>query len=339
MARILRPPGHRGYALPVPFRGLFGLGDSDPAPLTLERSPAAMRTAALSSVLGPGAVSSPGFEQRAESHGIDLSLLWAAHGDGQLRAAALLVPHPGRSALLMATAPHDHAHAGIVARLVEHVLRASVELPHVRLIQALSAPSEALRSRAWATGGLRHLASLDYMERPLREGPRVDGTPPPGVRFEPWDPGRRDLLQALLSETYVETLDCPGLAEMRTTEDIVDGHLAAGEHDPALWTIAWNGDRAIGALLLAPSQATDSVEVVYLGLAPDARGRGLGRALLGHGMHLVRDRSERVLALAVDQRNTPAVALYARLGFRTVRRREAFVAHPSPYPARPSTVK
>lgn len=318
---------------------MFGLGDAAPAPLTLERSPAAMRTAALSSVLGPGAVSSPGFEQRAESHGIDLSLLWVAHGQGQLRAAALLVPHPGRSALLMATAPHDHGHAAIVARLVEHVLQASVELPRVRLIQALSAPSEALRSRAWTAAGLRHLASLDYMERPLRDGPRVNGTPPTGVRFDAWDPQRRDLLQSLLAETYIETLDCPGLAEMRTTEDIVDGHLAAGEHDPALWTIAWQGDRAIGALLLAPSQATDSVEVVYLGLAPDARGRGVGRALLGHGMQLVQDRPERVLALAVDQRNTPAVALYARLGFRTVRRREAFVAHPSPYPAPAATVK
>lgn len=323
----------------MPFRGLFGLGDPAPSPLTVERAPAALRTAALSSVLGPGAVSSPGFEQRAESHGIDLSLLWVAHGQGQLRAAALLVPHPGRSALLMATPPNDHAHVAAVATLVEHVLEASVDLPNVRLIQALSAPSEALRSRAWTAGGLRHLASLDYMERPLQDGPSFDATPPGDVRFEPWDPCRRDLLQSLLSDTYVETLDCPGLAEMRTTEDIVDGHLAAGEHDPALWTIAWRGDRAIGALLLAPSQATDSVEVVYLGLAPGARGRGLGRALLGHGMQLVKGRRERVLALAVDQRNTPAVALYARLGFRTVRRREAFVAHPSPYPGRPATVK
>lgn len=323
----------------MPFRGLFGLGDSAPAPLTLERAPAALRTAALSSVLGHGAVASPGFEQRAESHGIDLSLLWVAHADGQLRAAALLVPHPGRSALLMATAPSDHAHAVAVSRLVEHVLQASVQLPQVRLIQALSAPSEALRSRAWTAGGMRHLASLDYMERPLQDGPRIDGEAPRGIRLEPWDPSRRDLLQALLSETYVETLDCPGLAEMRTTEDIVDGHLAAGEHDPALWTIAWRKDRAIGALLLAPSQATDSVEIVYLGLAPEARGRGLGRALLGHGLRLVQGRRERVLALAVDQRNTPAVALYARLGFRTVRRREAFVAHPSLYPAQPTAVK
>jgi ribosomal-protein-alanine N-acetyltransferase len=81
------------------------------------------------------------------------------------------------------------------------------------------------------------------------------------------------------------------------------------------------------------------VEVVYLGLAPEARGRGLGRALMLHGLGLVQQRPERVMALAVDQRNTPAVALYARLGFRTVRRREAFVAQPSPYRAPAASVK
>ena len=57
------------------------------------------------------------------------------------------------------------------------------------------------------------------------------------------------------------------------------------------------------------------------------------------GLGLVQRRPERVMALAVDQRNTPAVALYARLGFRTVRRREAFVAQPPPYSAPATSVK
>ena len=137
----------------------------------------------------------------------------------------------------------------------------------------------------------------------------------------------------------METLDCPGLAEMRTPADILDGHLAAGEHDAALWTIASLDGRAVGALLMSPSAATDSVEVVYLGLVPAVRGRGLGRAMLAHGMLLAAGRPERTLALAVDARNTPAVALYARTGFRTARRREAFVAHPSPYPTDSAAVK
>jgi GNAT superfamily N-acetyltransferase len=281
----------------------------------------------------------PGFEQRAQAQGIDLSLLWVALSDGTIEGAALLVPHPGRSALLLATSPHDHAHAAAVGRLVEHVLREAAGLPGIRLVQALSAPSEALRSKAWAIGGLRHLASLDYMERPLQAVPIPETPATVDIRFEPWAPAERKGLEALLARTYVETLDCPGLAEMRTPEDIVDGHLAAGEHDPSLWTLAVKDGHPVGALLLSPSAATESVEVVYLGLAPEARGKGLGRALLSHGMQLVRHRNEHVLALAVDQRNTPAVALYARLGFRTVRRREAFVAQPAAYTDRAQGVK
>jgi len=340
MTRILRIPIGRGYALPVSFRGLFGLGEPAPPPLRLGRAVGSVRSEALASVLGPGTVAHPGFEQRAEAQGIDLSLLWTAHGeDGQLEAAALLVPHPGRSALLMATAPTDHGNAASVGRLVDFVLAEASHLPGVRLIQALSAPSEALRSRAWTAGGLRHLASLDYMERPLRDAAPAQAPCPDGISLRPWHQSERGVLEELLARTYVETLDCPGLAEMRTTSDILEGHLAAGEHDPDLWTLAFRDGRTVGALLLAPSHATDSVEVVYLGLAPEARGRGLGRALMLHGLGLVQQRPERVMALAVDQRNTPAVALYARLGFRTVRRREAFVAQPSLYRAPAASVK
>lgn len=277
-------------------------------------------------MLGAGAVASPGFERRARDQGIDLSLVWSATIDGRVDAGALLVPHPGRSGLLMATQPRDHAHAQVVGRLVRTLLEECRSLPSVRLVQALSAPSEALRSQAWALGGMRHLASLDYMERPVATPGDRAGAVPEGIEFVPWNPSQRDLLQRLLAETYVETLDCPGLAQMREPADILDGHLAAGEHDPALWTIAWRGDRPVAALLLSPSQATESLEVVYLGIVPDHRSRGLGRALMSRAIALGHGRPERTLGLAVDARNTPAVALYARCGFRTVRRREAFVA-------------
>jgi len=296
------------------------------------------RAAVLASVLGAAPSAAPAFERRAAEQGLDLSLLWALRTDGRIEGGAMLVPHPGRTALLMATAPRDIDHARRLGQLVQATLRDSLSLPEVRLIQALSSPGETLRAAAWTAGGLRHLASLDYMERP-QPADVPAALPGPVIALVPWEAADRDGLERLLVETYVETLDCPGLAQMRTPRDILDGHLAAGEHDPALWTIAFRGARAVGALLLSPSAATDSVEVVYLGIVPEARGRGLGRAMLAHGMRLAAHRRERTLALAVDARNTPAVALYARSGFRTVRRREAFVAHPAPYPAASAAVK
>jgi len=68
-----------------------------------------------------------------------------------------------------------------------------------------------------------------------------------------------------------------------------------------------------------------SVELVYLGLVPEARGRGLGRRLLEHGLALLKGRSERAVVLAVDERNTPAMKLYREAGFRPSLRRVAFI--------------
>ena len=186
---------------------------------------------------------------------------------------------------------------------------------------------------------MRHLATLEYMERPIH-GSEVRSIPVPApFRLAPWNSNDRSMLEALLTQTYQDTLDCPGLAELRTPTDIVDGHLAAGEHHASLWTIAFENERPVGALLLAPSPSTDSTEVIYLGLVPEARGRGLGSALLAHGMTLAAQRPEPNIALAVDARNSPALALYTHAGFCALRRREAFVAHPAPYAISPAPVK
>ena len=83
--------------------------------------------------------------------------------------------------------------------------------------------------------------------------------------------------------------------------------------------------RASGAILLNPAPASDAIELVYMGLAAAARGAGLGTQLLRHGLSLLTDRSERVVTLAVDDANEPALALYRRAGFRRVLRRHAMI--------------
>lgn len=287
-------------------------------------APDRLRPQGLAEVLGRGVVGTPNFERRAAAQGLDLSRLWLATDGDAIRAAALLIPHPGRTGLLLASAPDDARHAQLVGSTCAGLLRAAAG-SGIRLVQALSSPGETLRTEAWTNAGLRHLASLDYMERPRELAPQPRPWPD-GVTLGSWNPADRGLLERLLPQTYEETLDCPGLASMREPADILDGHLAVGDHDPGLWTIAWHAGNPVAALLMSPAPESDSVEVVYLGMVPSMRGRGLGGALLAHGLAAVHPRRERTVALAVDARNTPAVALYARAGFRTVRRREAFVA-------------
>jgi ribosomal protein S18 acetylase RimI-like enzyme len=308
----------------VPFRRLFQRQDPATAPSQVGPAPDHLRPQGLAEVLGRGVVGTPNFERRAAAQGLDLSRLWLATDGDSIRAAALLIPHPGRTGLLLASAPDDERHAQLVGRTCAGLLEAAAG-SGIRLVQALSSPGESLRTGAWAAAGLRHLASLDYMERPRDLAPRPRALPD-GITLTAWDPADRGLLEGLLPRTYEETLDCPGLASMREPGDILEGHLAVGEHDPRLWTVAWQAGEPVGALLLSPAPESDSLEVVYLGMVLPMRGKGLGSALLSHGLAAVHPRRERTVALAVDARNTPAVALYARAGFRTVRRREAFVA-------------
>lgn len=65
-------------------------------------------------------------------------------------------------------------------------------------------------------------------------------------------------------------------------------------------------------------------EILTIAVAKSKRGRGLGRALMDTVLrHLHAERAE-MLFLEVDEGNTPAVALYRRLGFYEVSRREAY---------------
>ena len=89
-----------------------------------------------------------------------------------------------------------------------------------------------------------------------------------------------DTLGSILDASYEETLDCPGLCGLRRTQDIILGHKSSGRHDPDGWLLAKIDGVFAGAILLNHSREHNDIELVYLGLAPPVRGRGLGRLLL-----------------------------------------------------------
>ncbi|NCF40274.1 MAG: GNAT family N-acetyltransferase [Planctomycetia bacterium] len=82
-----------------------------------------------------------------------------------------------------------------------------------------------------------------------------------------------------------------------------------------------------GVLLFNRGADGHSIELVYLGLVPMARGRGLGKTLLTFGLAALDGDGARIVVLAVDRENQPAVRLYRRAGFRHSVRRTAMV-HP-----------
>eukprot|EP01042_Synura_sphagnicola_P035465 gene35465-biopygen34027 len=74
--------------------------------------------------------------------------------------------------------------------------------------------------------------------------------------------------------------------------------------------------------------AADEAEVLSIVVAGDRRRSGLGQTLLCAHMAQLAARGATRLFLEVEDGNAPAIALYRRLGFETVGRREGYYPKP-----------
>ena len=266
------------------------------------------------------------FMYYARTSAIRLDGLWSRlDRTGRIAYSVLAVPSPGRTAMVFASKATSARQVRSVAGLIDHVCQQLTDLD-VDLAQTLLEPSEALHRKTFLAAEFTELAMLSYLERPLsRRNPPPPPQLPQGVTTEPYCAALRDDLIVAMEASYEQTLDCPGLYGLRRTADILAGHQATGRFDPLLWTLLRVEDQPAGAVLLNPFPDHKTVELVYIGLAPAARGRGLGAQLLRHGLGLLTGRRERTVTLAVDQRNTPALALYQAQGFEAVVHRWALI--------------
>jgi len=73
----------------------------------------------------------------------------------------------------------------------------------------------------------------------------------------------------------------------------------------------------------------EELRVMDLAVAPAARRRGVGRALVSRALRFAQDRGASRAVLEVRESNEAAQALYARFGFRRVARRAGYYSHPT----------
>ncbi|MBZ0171356.1 MAG: GNAT family N-acetyltransferase, partial [Phycisphaerales bacterium] len=269
---------------------------------------------------------------------------------GTVKQAVLIVPQPGRTAMVFLSGVGNSRQCG--DRRSQHtdrvaVLRAAfsesgcVLGDRLHLLQALPAPDEWWATEAFAGAGMTRLGDLAYLRRPLamRGGQSgSSGSWPEGVDVKPVRGLDEHLdgpsLRGALERTYIDTLDCPGLCDLRDIDDVIESHRSTGRFDPSLWWIIRHESRPEGCVLLSPNPEQDSVELVYMGLGPDLRGRGLGARLLDTAIVKAQRLHLSSITCAVDYRNEPARSVYAKLGFSEFARRVAYVfptrGEPSP---------
>jgi mycothiol synthase len=191
-----------------------------------------------------------------------------------------------------------------------------------RLIQVLAEPqATGTLAAALAQAGFEKLALLAYLRRHVRPEER-QAPLPPDLSWRTYWRLRHGLFARTITATYAESLDCPGLVGLRTVEDAITTHKHTGIFRARTWRLAMAGGEPVGVVLLNNLQGRG--DVIYLGVAPAARKRGIGQALV---MRAVRDTAAMGLpqiGLAVDVSNTPAMRLYERTGFQETRRRLAY---------------
>jgi mycothiol synthase len=158
------------------------------------------------------------------------------------------------------------------------------------------------------------------MERQLTDLPAVPA--PPGGELVPWTPDRDDEVRRVHNAAFT-------------------AHHGSSERDPATWQALFTGQRAfrpdLSVLALADgvvvayalayvyeadARATGQRQIHFgqIGVLPEARGRGLAKAVIAEALRRGAANDCRTAGLNVDSDNvTGALRLYEGLGFQTIR--------------------
>jgi len=242
----------------------------------------------------------------------------------QRRGDSVEIVLPGAEPVGTDTAPADAALVDALARQV----RAAVNSPDARGAQlhlAADHPADRLDPLPEAVAdaaGFPHRRDLLQMRRPLP----VAADPLPGVR--PFTPRDADPWLRVNNRAFAAHAD-----QGRETHETLSSRQAEPWFDPDDFLVLDDADRP-GELAgfcwtkVHPPTATEPPlgEIYVIGIDPTRTGQGLGSRLVNAGLSHLGARGLRTAVLYVDADNTPAVALYDRLGFTTHARRRVYTS-------------
>ena len=263
---------------------------------------------------------------------LDLSGLWVAQRRGRLVGALLTHTLAGRAAAVWAPEVEMiWGRAALAAGMLRTAL-ADLRDRGIRVAQALVDPAgPATTEGDLIRGGLPRVTTLTFLERPTYRPTSVDfaaRAATPSFRWATLGPDTEEDFRTVLEATYHDSLDMPELDGVRSLDDVMASHRAAGRFEPTHWSVGHLDGEPDAAAVLLLSEVPDRQvwEIAYLGLTPAARRRGLGHAALIHAYDQARAAEVERIELAVDARNIPARHLYAAAGFKPFDRRIVHLA-------------
>ena len=252
--------------------------------------------------------------------------LWCAGPIGAPLGAGLTLPRPGRIEMLLGTPLGPADDPAPTGRCLQSAL-ASGRQSDNHLAQLVHVPEAVGTAEAAKLGGMEWLAELQFL--------RTASVPEPTTSLALSLPLQSSItwcdcddlddqeLHGVLLETYVDAQDCPGLRGRREPEDILIGHEASGVRHH--WMVAQVEQEPAGVLLLAETPERHLLQVLYVGVVPKFRGKGLGQQFMAKANKVAISR-KLPLSLHVDRRNTPALKLYRKFDLQPRESRVAWIA-------------
>jgi mycothiol synthase len=246
---------------------------------------------------------------------LDLTGLLIAEADGKPFGAGLYAMQADKTAFVwppgVSSVADEPAH---VADAILQEVGRRIDAAGAWLGQCLLEPDAHADRDALTRNGFAHFADLSFLLRSLSSPlPPVADIGFETVAFNPATNAGR--FADVLEQTYIGTLDCPRLGGLRSGAEALAGHRLAGRFSPDRWKIYRVDNDDVGVLLLTDHPDQNTWEVVYMGIVPAWRGRGLGRAMLLAGLHDAQAAGTGAVTLAVDTANNYAKKIYEEVGF------------------------
>jgi ribosomal protein S18 acetylase RimI-like enzyme len=223
--------------------------------------------------------------------------------------------------------------ASLESELLIHVIETLQQSPGIHRIEAqlLPHPTGTL-ARPFLEAGF-HRYVRQFMHVPVN-GARFGPGPATAsnVVVRPWQEEDFSSAAAVIMAAYRGHVDAEINDQYRSTAgslrflNNIVRFPGCGVFDPEASFVA--ADRPTGLMLglvLCSRVRSDTGHITQVCLTPDARGRGLGRALLAASYASLQRRGFEALTLTVTEANTSAAELYRSLGFTVEHVFDAFV--------------
>ncbi len=261
----------------------------------------------------------------AKKNQLDLSGLIMATDEGKVCGATLSIIQPDQSAFVWTPIVAKIPHFMEVENRLLQFLGDQLDSKNVWMGQCIVDLDAKSEREVLQRNQFDHVADLVYMNRLLLKTIPESEILPDLKSISYSEDENYEKFKEVLGRTYHDTLDCTFLNDLRTHEESLESHQLSGDFLPAQWRVFHDGQNDIGLLLMNDHPDQDAWEIVYIGVVPEARGKGYGREIVLSGLNEALQADRMQVILAVDVKNPYAYKLYESLGFLETTRKSVHI--------------